>query len=171
MILISFVEDPRTGFVSQRVVIPDHRMTMGVSLRIPEYYEGRYLNIGVSAAVMGPPAHKELKFWPCVSIEGDWWRLPHCLLPSRRTLAEILVDAVQHGVDNPRHGSNCSCMDTVVWELRRHIDRALPEVQSRTEADPYSPEPTVRYEPNQWEANMAARQRVYAILAALGRNL
>jgi hypothetical protein len=62
-------------------------------------------------------------------------------------------------------------MDSIIWELKRHIDRALPEVERFIEEDPGSQEPTIHYRADQWAANMDARRRIVVILGALARDL
>jgi hypothetical protein len=175
MILLSIVEDLRSGAFTRRVVIPRDGMVMGVSLRSPWMVApGQTLDIGVTAQLLGDSTPRPLldarPLKTRIKTEPEWWRLPHCLVPSSRTLAEVLVEAVQHGVDNPTHGANCSCMDSLVWELRRHIDRALPEVQRRID-NAGTPDEAVRYSPAEWKANMNARQRLHSLLTALTRSL
>lgn len=188
MIVISFMEDPRTGAISQRVVVPKEGMMMGVAIRTPYLASaGQLVQFGVTAHVLAESKPKplqdarpfisngieaEVKHRRIIRVEGEWWRLPHCLVPTNRALWQVLMDAVQHGVDKPTHGADCSCMDSIIWELRRHIDRALPEVERTVEHDPHAPEdPTIRYDPRQWEANMAARQRVHVVLQRLARDI
>ena len=58
-----------------------------------------------------------------VSIPPSW----DCsYVPSEEPLYAILERVVQHGVENPTHGTNCACMDAYIWEVRRHISRAVP---------------------------------------------
>lgn len=58
-----------------------------------------------------------------IKIEPTW---DYMMIPSERPLYAILGDVVQHGVDHPTHGFNCSCLDEYVYEVRRHVHRALP---------------------------------------------
>lgn len=81
-------------------------------------------------------------------------------IPSTRTLADIMQDAVRHGITHPTHGSDCSCMDNYVRELRQHISKAMP--------------PDTNYEemtPEDRHARLDARDRIGGILHRLWRNL
>lgn len=184
MIVVYVMEDPRTGAPSQAIAIPQPGVWHGVSLRSPYLVSaGQSLEIGLSAQVVvekPDPKLNELIYAPWIigkhpGLDDDdnrpWWQLPQCLMPSERPLYAILGDAIQHGVDNPKHGTDCVCMDAVVWELRRHIDRVLPEVERHTIEIPDCPEPTIHLNPQQWEANMKARQRIHGLLHALMRSL
>jgi hypothetical protein len=78
------------------------------------------------------------------------------MVPSHRTLVEVLAEAVRHGHDNPSHGSNCSCMDHLIRELRVHVLCSLPEMSGRGPGD-------------EWMSQQDHRQRVRHILSALQR--
>lgn len=81
-------------------------------------------------------------------------------IPSNRSLSEILQDVVNHGLDEPRHGSDCICMDQYVRELRLHVSKAMP--------------PDTNYEEmsdNDRSARLAARARITGVLHRLWRNL
>jgi len=65
----------------------------------------------------------ELQVSPIV-VEPSW---DYLMIPSERPLYEILEQVVAHGVNNPRHGTDCSCLDTYIYEIRRHVIRAVPE--------------------------------------------
>lgn len=62
--------------------------------------------------------------WVPVQVPSTW---DYCMIPSERPLYAILADIVQHGVDNPMHGTDCACLDQFVYELRAHVNRALPD--------------------------------------------
>lgn len=53
-------------------------------------------------------------------------------IPSDRPLWAVLQDVVQHGIDFPRHGPSCSCLDKYASELNQHMSRALPDVTAET---------------------------------------
>lgn len=72
-----------------------------------------------------------------------------------RTLVEILDDAVAHGVHNPKHGTNCACMDKLIRELKRQILTVIPT--SGTEPD--------------WEKRVDAGSRVRYVLNSATRYL
>lgn len=56
-------------------------------------------------------------------------------IPSTRTLADILTEVVQHGVDNPSHGTGCVCMDKYVREVRLQVSKVIPPDGRTTEED------------------------------------
>lgn len=56
-------------------------------------------------------------------VPVSWDQMP---LPSRRSLVEILQEAVQHGRDNPSHGTKCACMDRLSQEIKQQVSRAIP---------------------------------------------
>jgi hypothetical protein len=72
-----------------------------------------------------------------------------------RSLADILQDAIKHGLDFPSHGTNCSCMDRFIRELRSDVRMVLPS--SAVQPD--------------WEKRADARSRVIYLLRAAGRDL
>jgi hypothetical protein len=60
-----------------------------------------------------------------------------CFIPSARPLWKILGDIVQHGIDYPKHGTGCACLDDFAYEIKAHISRVVPEIEYRlTELDP-----------------------------------
>lgn len=72
-----------------------------------------------------------------------------------RSFADILQDAVRHGLDNPTHGTNCTCMDRLIRELRSDVRLVVPS--SAVQPD--------------WEKRVDARSRVAYILRAATRDL
>lgn len=103
-----------------------------------------------------------------VEIDPSW---DYLMIPSNRPLHAIFADIVQHGVDHPNHGTDCSCMDQYSYEIKAHLHRALPEVQ-RFKA----------HEANEWgdgwiyddesrSANFAARMRISHVLGMVVRSL
>lgn len=81
-------------------------------------------------------------------------------IPSDRTLSAILQDAVIHGMNEPRHGSDCICMDAIVRELRQHVSKAMPPDRNYEEMTP-----------EDRSARLNARARIAGILHRLWRNL
>jgi hypothetical protein len=73
----------------------------------------------------------------------------------RRSLYDILADAVQHGREKPDHGGNCVCMDKFIREIKGQITDALPD--SSREAD--------------WERRHDARWRIHHLLNVAARYL
>ena len=48
-------------------------------------------------------------------------------IPTRRLLADILADVVQHGLDYPSHGTGCICMDELPpGRIRLQVSKAAP---------------------------------------------
>lgn len=83
-------------------------------------------------------------------------------IPSTRPLSAILEDAIAHGVDNPRHGVNCACIDPLIRELRIQVSKALPPDgrpydESHSQADIHE--------------RLMAKQRVAHVINALARSL
>jgi hypothetical protein len=58
-----------------------------------------------------------------VVIDPTW---DFAYVPSERPLYAILEEVVQHGRDNPTHGTDCVCMDKFSYEVTRHVSRAVP---------------------------------------------
>lgn len=75
-------------------------------------------------------------------------------IPSDRPLWAILEDIVQHGIDNPKHGIDCVCMDQYSYELKRHVSKALPVAEERD-----------------WESTYDARFRIQHVLRRVGNVL
>ena len=50
----------------------------------------------------------------------------YSIMPTTRPLSVILEDVVQHGVDNPTHGTDCACLDQYIREVRTQISKAVP---------------------------------------------
>ena len=92
-----------------------------------------------------------------VSVPHSWDR---CVVPSRRTLKEILDDVVRHGRNYPTHGSDCICMDAYIREVRAHINAATPF--SSMEADNNR---------EVWERRMDALMRMSHVLDVARRTL
>ena len=69
---------------------------------------------------------------PLVDVPVVW---DVSFLPTRRLLADILEDVVQHGINNPEHGVNCSCMDAAAREIRLQVSKALPPDGRTTDSD------------------------------------
>lgn len=72
-----------------------------------------------------------------------------------RSLVAILEDAIQHGKDNPTHGTNCACMDRLIRELKAQVNQVLPTSES---------------EPS-WEVRLDSRSRVSYLMRAASRYL
>jgi hypothetical protein len=120
--------------------------------------------------------------WPWVSRE---WQpdikvdasYDYCLVPSERPLYAILEDAVRHGVENPRHGAGCACMDQITYELHRHVNRALPpDDLVWREADPEDPSDYpqggwLEETPDSREARFNAKMRIAHVLNMVIRRL
>jgi hypothetical protein len=68
---------------------------------------------------------------PQITINPTW---DYCMVPTERPLYAILADVVHHGVDNPKHGTDCACLDKYIYELRAHVTRALPEMGEDSES-------------------------------------
>ncbi len=101
------------------------------------------------------------------------WRMDY--LPSRRTLAEILLDVVAHGEVCPSHGMNCACVDQYIREIKQHVNRVIPETE-RVElpADEWcSPDASDNwtYDRTQWERAQKAKHRIYHVLSCVLRAL
>jgi len=69
---------------------------------------------------------------PLVDVPVVW---DVSFIPSNRLLADILAEAVQHGVDYPDHGINCSCMDQYAREIRLQLSKAIPPDGRTTDTD------------------------------------
>lgn len=97
------------------------------------------------------------------------------MIPSRRPLYAVLEDIIQHGVENPTHGTNCACMDRFSYELHAHVSRALPEVQRvAVELDPrewHDPGDEWADVPESRCANLDARHRIAHVLTMVIRRL
>lgn len=135
----------------------------GVTLRSTHLVSaGQSFSFAISATVQ--PAPEPGSHWVdargVVDIEQDWqptW--DYDTIPSHRTLSEILAEAVKHGVDYPTHGSDCSCQDNLVREIRQHVRKNIPEWRE----DMTSSEG--------WERRMDALSRVRSILNMVARGL
>lgn len=92
-----------------------------------------------------------------VSVPVSWDR---CVVPSRRTLKEILDDVVRHGRNYPTHGANCICMDEYIREVRAHVNAAAP---------PLATVPDNRRE--EWAQAFNARMRISHVLQTVRRVL
>lgn len=112
------------------LTIPTNGVCYGVSLQSPYLVSaGQAFEFGIAARVCND-AHPEsgsnlidARGVVRLYVEPSW---EYSAIPSTRTLSDILMDAVQHGVDSPRHGSDCSCMDRLGYEIRRHVFKAIP---------------------------------------------
>lgn len=93
----------------------------------------------------------------------------YSMVPSMRTLAEVFADAVQHGEEYPRHGTDCTCMDNLIRELRVHVYRATPPVDKVRQPD-YGPgEYTYNQEQlhNRWSAQARMRHILRVLMDGL----
>lgn len=101
------------------------------------------------------------------------WRMDY--LPSRRTLAEILLDVVAHGETCPSHGMNCACVDEYIREIRQHVNRVVPEVERVMipEDEWCSPDADDNwtYDRVQAETSRRAKHRIYHVLSCVLRGL
>jgi hypothetical protein len=86
--------------------------------------------------------------------EGRQW-FESMVVPSGRTLAAILAEAVSHGSSHPTHGTVCACMDQYAREVRAHVMSAIPG----------------KGDPGEWEVGFDARSRISHILMMVVRNL
>lgn len=100
--------------------------------------------------------------WSQVEIPHDFYSMSTdgavvsvCIEDDTRTLAAILADVVQHGKDNPTHGTNCACLDKYIREVRAQIAGQVPSSES---------------EPN-WERRIDARSRIKYVLNVAARYL
>jgi len=82
-------------------------------------------------------------------------------IPSRRSLADIMADVVQHGLDNPRHGVSCVCMDQFSREIRLQVSRAIPPDGRTTDSDWAKP----------IQERLNAKARIRYVLGMVERNL
>jgi hypothetical protein len=82
-------------------------------------------------------------------------------IPSNRLLADILAEAVQHGVDFPSHGVDCACMDRLVREIRLQVSKAIPPDGRTTDSDWAKP----------IHDRITAKARIRSILRMMERNL
>jgi len=82
-------------------------------------------------------------------------------IPSTRLLADILAEAVQHGMDFPSHGVDCACNDRFVREIRLQVSKAIP--------------PDGRTSEGNWaegiHERITAKARIKSILHQMVRNL
>jgi hypothetical protein len=82
-------------------------------------------------------------------------------IPTRRLLADILEEAVEHGREFPSHGVNCACMDRLVREIRLQVSKAIPPDGRTTDSD--------------WAApihdRVTAKARIRSVLQQMERNL
>jgi hypothetical protein len=85
----------------------------------------------------------------------------YSVIPSTRTLTEIIREAVQHGVDFPTHGEDCVCMDRLIREVRLQVTAALP---IRPSLDGY-------VSTEEWSRDFSARTRARIILERGGRHV
>jgi hypothetical protein len=106
-----------------------------------------------------------MKDYPCVAHSDDSPVLvryvhDYSFIPSTRTLTEIIREAVQHGVDFPTHGEDCSCMDNLVREVRLQVNAALPikDLEAYTSSE-------------KWEKRFSAQMRAKLILNRAGTHL
>jgi hypothetical protein len=88
-----------------------------------------------------------------VVIEPSW---DSSIVPTTRSLAEILMEAVKHGEEYPTHGADCICMDALVREVRVQVSRAMPPMAMDHE---------------DWRENFKARSRASVILSRVWRSL
>lgn len=97
----------------------------------------------------------------------------YLMIPSWRPFYAVLEDIVRHGIDNPKHGTNCACLDTFSYELHAHVNRALPEIK-KVWVDPredlgeegfFQEVPSSRY------ANLDARMRIAHVLRMVAKRL
>lgn len=99
---------------------------------------------------------------------------PSDVVPSRRSLWEILNDVVKHGEVCPTHGMNCSCVDPYIREIRNHINRVIPEVERIPvpEGDRQDPwDDSWMYDTAQLEAARKARWRIAHVLNCVMRSV
>lgn len=82
-----------------------------------------------------------------------------CIIPSNRSLGQVLESVVKHGQENPSHGTNCACVDRYIQELRIHVNRAMGVY---AQLPPGSPD---------WEKRFEARMRVAHVLTLLARSI
>lgn len=114
--------------------------------------ESRYLvaagqkhTVGVSVfdadAMVRAQGGPIVPLWPLVREDGETplvdvpvvWDVS--FIPTRRLLADILADVVTHGLNNPEHGFNCTCMDAAAREIRLQVSKALPPDGRTTDSD------------------------------------
>jgi hypothetical protein len=81
-------------------------------------------------------------------------------LPTTRSAAEIMRGAVQHGEDNPTHGTDCVCMDNLIRELRAQITSSIPAYTEDMDN-----------QPEMRDHRYKALSRVKYLMMAAGRNL
>lgn len=127
-IMLTVIEGPRRQDVTRYNV--QDGMGQVITHR-PDYLvsPGQQCDLVVSATVMEDrPALGESLVW-AVAMGALLPFVPHthdyCHVPSQRSLSAILADAVQHGVDNPRHGTDCVCMDRLSYEIYHHVLKAV----------------------------------------------
>jgi hypothetical protein len=77
-------------------------------------------------------------------------------IPTTRPFQDVLRDATDHGWEQPTHGADCVCMDTLICELAIQMSKAIPP-------DTGSPEDV--------HLRLLAKRRVSYILQALVRKL
>jgi hypothetical protein len=112
--------------------------------------------------------------WVPVKVDPTF---DYSMLPSDRPLYAILTDVVQHGVDNPKHGTDCACLDKYIYELRAHVVRALPEIQ-RVQVEEWKLTPEDDDDADGWrevpesrKARMNAIFRISHVLRCIKRHL
>lgn len=122
-------------------------------IQAPDGIEVREHVLEVRARVMSRPEPgfllkdaRHLGVIPPFDTGFGWHRIP-----SARTLADILREVVDHGLENPKHGTHCSCMDAWVYELVPHVIRNIPD--------------------SDWEAQFNARLRIGHVLRLVGGHL
>jgi hypothetical protein len=136
------------SFRSAYLVSAGQSVELGVSVTRRE--PGSRL-IDARAVTMAGKAAKPMVFVP---IEHQY-----CRVPSRRTLSEVLLEAVNHGTAHPNHGTDCICMDDLIREVRAHAFRVIPERYFTSTKD------------DNWERRIDALSRVGYILHAVVRGL
>lgn len=83
-------------------------------------------------------------------------------IPTTRPLSAILEDAIAHGVAYPGHGPNCSCVDSLIRELRLQVSKALPP--DTRPLDEVHTQADIR-------SRLLAKQRVSHLIHTLARSL
>lgn len=132
MIQISF-QEPNGNFAQWTI---HEGLPFGVALESPYLVSaGQHMDLTMIARVV-PPRPVGGHLWdgrglhathdrglPLVDVPPTW---DYSAIPTTRTLAEIMGEAVQHGLDNPRHGTDCACMDNLIREARNQISKTVP---------------------------------------------
>lgn len=150
---------------------------------IPVHYgDGEVWEVGVQVKpfVLGVDTLTILDARPCsgcgqsffvpihpADSEGRQW-FESSIVPSGRTLAAILAEAVSHSLQYPDHGTNCVCMDNYIREVRAHANRAIPEYWTGAITAENVDEPMNW---SAWREHNDAKARVSYILGLVARNL